>query len=74
MDSNKTFAEELQEAFLQGPPQEICMVLENDRLRPFNAKEDEIIGTRVISSDKEGSKEMPLYAKDEPGWTLVLED
>ncbi len=74
MDTTRTFAEELQEGFLQGPPQEICMVLDGDRLRPFNEAEDGIIGTRIITSDRTGPSEMPLYGLPEPGWKLVLED
>lgn len=67
-------AERLRKAFLAGPPQEVCMILDQDKLRPFEEHELKSIGAYPVDSPATGPREMELYGKPEPGWMLVLED
>lgn len=73
-NSNQSIAERLQAAFLVGPPEEVCMVLDGDKLRHFDDGERGVIGAYPIEPLRSDFTEISLYGQSELGWTLALEE
>lgn len=71
--TSEELAERLQEALIQEPPQEFCMVLDNNQLRFLTPEEDAAMGSRLVLGDIEGPNEIPMNIPGHPGWKLVLE-